>query len=294
MKRFIFSIAVLGVLTAPAFASAATFSFTTDHTSVPIGSPFEVSVVLDTQNEVNAISATIAVPRGLELVNTSNGNSIMNFWVEQPNYNRETRTLTFSGIIPGGFSGRERLITLTLKADVAGAYALSLDPVRTALYQNGPNGTLEPTTITPLTLHAVAGTTSTPPPIADTTPPEEFTPIVTRSPQLYDDAWTLVFATQDKGSGIAQYEVSESPVRVADPNTLSWTKAESPYKLKNQTLARYIYVRAVDQQGNIRTELFTQPHPFSWFVGLGLGILILALVLFIFWRRTKKRFYASS
>lgn len=294
MKRFIFSIVILGTLSVPAFAGAAALSFTADRTSVGIGDPFEVAVTLVTSNEVNAIGAAISIPPGLELVKTSNGNSVMSFWAEQPQFDSATRVLTFSGIMPGGFSGTGRLLTLTLKADVPDTYPLSFDPSRTVLYQNGPNGILEPTSMQSLVLHAITGTTSAPASIIDTAPPEAFTPVVTRDPQLYDGAWTLVFATQDKGSGIAYYEVSESPVRVANPDTLSWTKVESPYRLKDQLLAKYIYVRAIDEQGNIRTELYT-PSLFSWFGALELGILIVALVLFyIFWWRTKKRPHASS
>ena len=182
---------------------------------------------------------------------------------------------------------------LTLKAEAAGSAALSFDRTRTTVYQNGPDGTPEPTTLRSLMLNAEAGTVVTVTPIVDIEPPEKFVPVVTRDPQLYEGAWTLIFATQDKGSGIAYYEVSESPVRMIDPTKLSWTKAESPYRLLGEEPAKYIYVRAVDEQGNIRTELYTQAHPLSWLLGLALGILILALILLVLQLLRKKRRHAS-
>ncbi|MEK7114160.1 MAG: hypothetical protein AAB850_01265 [Patescibacteria group bacterium] len=285
--------AILGALSAPACVGAATLSFATDNASVGIGNPFEIAILLDTENDVNAVEAAFVIPSGLELVKTSNGNAIVSFWIEQPNYDTATRMLSFSGIIPGGYSGTGQLLKVTLKANVAGPITLSFDRARTAVYQNSPDGTLEPINVLSLALRAVPALASAKAPIADTAPPEAFTPLVARDSQLYDGAWTLVFATQDKGSGIAYYEVSESSARTINPNTLAWTKAESPYRLDNQTPARYIYVRAFDEQGNIRTELYTQERPFSWLDGLVLGILIGALILFIFWKRTKKRFYAS-
>ncbi|OGG48548.1 hypothetical protein A3G63_02755 [Candidatus Kaiserbacteria bacterium RIFCSPLOWO2_12_FULL_52_8] len=283
----------LSALFAPVFAGAATLSFTMLQTTVGTGDPFEINVILSTKNDINAIEAALIIPHGLELVNTNNGNSLINFWIEQPRYDRETRTLTFSGITPNGFSGTRRLLGLTLKTSAPGTYTLSFDPAHTTLYQNGPSGIPEPTTIEPLVLQIVNGTARTSVPAIDTEPPEAFTPIVIRTPQLYDGAWTLIFATQDKGSGIARYEVSESPARRADSSALNWTKAESPYQLSDQSLTRYIYVRAVDEQGNARTELFTSSRPFPWFESLLMGILIATLVLFSWWLRRKKRHYAS-
>lgn len=293
MKRFIFLLCVIGALCAPAFAYAATLSFTSEHTTVGIGSPFDVEVTLDTTNEVNAIGVAISLPPGIELVKTNNGNSVVSYWIEQPQFNSTTRILTFSGIMPNGLSGTQRILVLTLRANTLGTYALSFDPAYTALYQNGPSGILEPTTSIPLTLYAVSGTTSTTMPTTDTSPPEAFTPVVTRNAQLYDGAWTLIFATQDKGSGVAYYEVSESPLSVFDTDTLSWTKTESPYKLADQTLSSYMYVRVVDEQGNVRTELYTPAWRFSWFEGLALGILVMGLVLFVFRLWRKKHHYAS-
>ena len=229
MKRLIFSTGVLIVLCVPTPASAATLSLTTDQMTVGIGSPFEIAVTLSTKNKVNTVGAALSIPSGLELIQMSNGNSAISFWVEQPQFDAATRMLTFSGIMPNGFSGTRQLLVLTLRANTLGTSTLSFDSTLTKVYQNSPQGTLEPTTVEPLLLYVVSGITNRIASHADTTSPEVFVPEVTRSPELYDGAWTLVFETQDKGSGLAQYEVSESSVRATDPNTLSWTKAESPY-----------------------------------------------------------------
>ena len=292
MERFILSIGILAAFCVPAFATAATLSLTGPQASVGMGEPFIVSVILDTGNAVNAVEAALVIPSGLEFENTSDGNSIVNLWIERPRYDRKTRVLHFSGIIPGGFSGTGQLLRITLKAETSGSSVLTFDRTRTAAYRNSPDGTPETITLRPLTVYAAFGAARTPTPAADSEPPEAFTPVVMRDPQMYDGAWTLIFATQDKGSGIAYYEVSESSVRIIDPAQLSWTRAESPYRLPGEP-ARYIYVRAVDEQGNVQTALYTQAHPLSWFGGLMLGILIGTLVLFAFWLQRKKRRHAS-
>ena len=294
MKRFLFLVGMVTALTTPTLAYAATLSFSMQEASVSIGEPFVVSVILDTENAVNAVEAVLAIPSGFEFQSASDGNTIVSLWVERPRYDRETRWLAVSGIIPGGFLGTGQLLKFTLKAEATGSIALSFDRTRTAVYRNSPDGTPESTTLRSLMLNVKVGTTAPIIPVADTEPPEAFTPVVTRDPLVYDGAWTLLFATQDKGSGIARYEVSESPSRQTYSNKLGWTKAESPYRLAGEMPARYIYVRAVDEQGNIRTALYTPAYSFSWLEGITLGILMIALVLFVLRRQRKKQYHASS
>src|SRR3989344_1011782 len=159
MKKYLTLVCGIGALLIPAFASAATLSFVTLQTSVGVGEPFDVEIVLYTKNAVNAVGAAIAIPPGFDVVRTSNGNAVVNFWVEQPNYDPEARTLAFSGIVPSGFSGTGRLLMLTLKADKEGSAVLSFDRTHTVVYQNGPDGTEEPTTLQSLTFNVEAGLT---------------------------------------------------------------------------------------------------------------------------------------
>lgn len=62
-------------------------------------------------------------------------------------------------------------------------------------------------------------------------------------PAIFDGKYFLVFATQDKGSGISHYEVCEGGKRKC-------AIAESPYLLQNQKLNQKIFVKAVDKNGN--------------------------------------------
>lgn len=78
----------------------------------------------------------------------------------------------------------------------------------------------------------------------DGTPPELFTPILTRQEGLYDDAWYVVFSAVDLTSGIEGYAVIED-------GEMS-TGASSPHVLRTATGDILVQVIARDRAGNIR------------------------------------------
>ena len=83
--------------------------------------------------------------------------------------------------------------------------------------------------------------------------PEPFKPEISRAEGLFDNKYFLVFATTDKGSGIDYYEVAElRGRRVEDYDDLDWKREESPVILSDQSLRSFIYVKAVDRNGNMR------------------------------------------
>jgi len=75
----------------------------------------------------------------------------------------------------------------------------------------------------------------------------------------------LVFATQDKGSGIDGYAIHESPRIKTRISTNELMEDESPYLLKDQNLRSYIYVKAVDKAGNERIAMLEPRYPFKWY-----------------------------
>ena len=54
------------------------------------------------------------------VTDSSDGNSIISYWVERPTYDPLKNTLEFSGIVPGGFYGKG--------GRLAGAHACGKDP----------------------------------------------------------------------------------------------------------------------------------------------------------------------
>jgi len=136
--------------------------------------------------------------------------------------------------------------------------------------------------------HLVFSIVASIPTLIDTEVPEAFTPVVASDQSIFNGKYFLVFAAQDKGSGIDHYEVRETR---AYGKKRSWEIAESPYLLRDQTLSSYIYVKAVDRVGNERVAEISPRYTFKWYthyefwVIIGIGL----LVAYIAWRFILKK-----
>lgn len=221
---------------------------------LPVGSTIVVPIILDAQGEsINAVEGFLHYAPSLTLTEIRDGNSIVSFWVERPSIERglvEDSFVHFSGIIPGGFAGSGEIFSLVFTVTTDEPHTFSLSAAR-ALRNDGV-GT-ETTLTIGGTRTAPRGTPSALSPQQDTTPPDTFTATVSSDPNLYDGKHVLVFATQDKGSGIDYYEVAERRgFKTLSFGTLTYTRATSPYVLADQDLRSYIYVKAVDRSGNVR------------------------------------------
>lgn len=239
------------VLIVPHVVSAATLHFDPQERTVGPDTPFRLAVLVDADHPVNAFDITVDLPPNVALVGTSDGGSIINYWVGAPHYDAAAHTVSFAGIVPGGFAGTNgRLLTLILEADRAGETLVGFDERASQVRQNTPDAAPEPLQFTTVALSVQAGRENLENPVPDEESPALFQPEIARDPSIADGAPLLVFATQDVGSGVAGYFVSEqsSP----DEDGASWIAATSPYRLKDQTLSSWILVKAVDLAGNER------------------------------------------
>jgi hypothetical protein len=269
------------LIVAPAFA-AETF-FGTKTQEMKAGQSFEVGVFINTdKEEINAIEGEIIFPQNLlEIKKINDGNSIINFWIEKPKSTSEGQ-IAFSGIIPGGYNDSRGLIfSITFLAKKEGSGAIEFNGVK-ALRNDG-KGTEAPLTISNfqfLISNLPAGEPVpqvTTPKTEDRNPPEEFTPQIAADPAIFEGKWFLVFATQDKGSGIDHYEVCEGKSKCI--------AAESPYLLQNQDLDEEIIVKAVDKSGNERVATIPARFARPWYKDYAiLAILIIAVLVYLIWK----------
>jgi hypothetical protein len=233
---------------------------------------YTIDISIDADKAVNTIQGTLVVPAGAEYVRANDSNSIINLWIERPSYSGQTRHIVFSGVTPGGFSGiNGHVISLIFKSTNSAQDTLgfSFDPANTFVYLNDGNGTKDSVTFKTKIKENVTQPN-------DTTGPENFTPILTRDPQLLEGKWVVLFQTQDKGSGIDHYEVQESNKRT--PEDEKWKRAESPYVLEDQNVPKYVFVKAVDVQGN--STIATVSPESGWGIKL-LVILCITLILIL-------------
>ena len=257
---------------------------------------FFVAVLLDSREDtINALSVSIDVPEEFVPTDTRDGDSIISLWIDKPKWNEETRKLTFSGLIPGGFLGTyAHLLTIELSpTGRPGNSILSFDSEETILLRNSANAEEVTLDLESITLLVIKGKENLPVVIIDTDPPEGFVPFITGYKQAFDGNYVVVFSTQDKKSGICCYFVAEMRGReVHDYTGLTWKEAESPYTLEDQSLRSFVYVKAIDKESNetiaiVSPQSTVSGYVMSHFIGILITIAVVLISTLIYVRRRR-------
>ncbi|MDZ4260605.1 MAG: hypothetical protein U1A25_02970, partial [Candidatus Sungbacteria bacterium] len=111
---------------------------------------------------------------------------------------------------------------------------------------------------------------------------------------LFEGKRFLVFATQDKISGLDYYTIKESRQNFFTFFS-KWSQAKSPYVLQDQELRSSIFVKAVDNAGNKRIVKIMPSNPLMWYenyenwVIIILGLLIAHAIKKFLWRKRIKK-----
>ena len=270
---------VAGFLMLASHAFAASITALPEAQTVAIGGTVEVDVVLDSQGQnINTVSGSLVYNHTLlHMDSITTGGSAINFWVNQPALNPETGAIDFSGITPGGINSiKGKLFSVIFSGVANGESNLLVQNPLT--YLNDGKGTTVAVTSMPqmisVTKNALQNTNNSL--VADTIPPDNFTIIRTRDPNIFDGKWFVAFNSQDKGSGIAYYQVCESLFGKCITGT-------SPYLLTSQSSWYAITVKAYDQKNNVREAFLVAPKIIilSWlFLLLILGIILWAYVVY--------------
>lgn len=107
----------------PGFGLAATFSVTLDKTNIAAGDTFSATVKIDSEDAgVNAAQATINFSRDtFQVVSIDKGNSVFNFWLQDPAFDNSAGQITFIGGSTAGFVGKSlQAVKINLKATGSG------------------------------------------------------------------------------------------------------------------------------------------------------------------------------
>ncbi|MCX6797108.1 MAG: hypothetical protein NTX98_01355 [Candidatus Doudnabacteria bacterium] len=277
-------------------ALAAELILSSSVADLAVGQQFAVDVMLDAQSEaINAVEARILFPQELlKLEQVYETDSIITLWVERPVV--AAGAVSFSGIIPGGFSGLlspyyqgarpGQILKFVFSAKQEGKGIIEAQGVKILL--NDGQGSESKAEIKNFSfeikdrvLEAGSGVA-----LQDRDSPELFTPQVAQDAMLNGGQKTLIFSAQDKGSGIDYYEVAEQKGKPAENYAgLSWRRAMSPFLLEDQNLESWIYVKAVDKFGNQRIAQVSpssEKYQKNWIwviilAGIAVGLLILCL-----------------
>src|SRR3989338_54987 len=281
---------------------ATVISFDSKTTQAQVDKNFEVTLFVNTEQEnINAFEGKIIFPNDLlDLKEIRDGNTIVNFWVERPHKeqgirDKEQGGIVFSGITPGGYEGEKGLLfSAVFRALREGDGVLEVKDVKALL--NDGKGTPARLSLSPFKFIVSKEDPLVPglliPAPEDIEPPESFKPEIARDHAIFDGKWFLVFATQDKSSGVDHYEIKESRQKIF---TLfqKWVPAESPYILSDQELRSFVFVKAVDKAGNERIAKINPQNPLGWYENyenwliIILGLVIAVSVLQKIWQKKK-------
>ena len=166
-----------------------------------------------------------------------------------------------------------------------GKAILTFDKEKTKIYLHTPEGVEDPPELESLTLPIIKGKENIIIKTDDKDSPENFKPEISRDANIFENRWFLVFATQDKTSGVDHYEVCERKKKCV--------VAESPYLLQNQDLNEEIVVKAADKNGNERVTAIPAQKPRAWYKNYAISsifviIIIVCLMRKILWEKRRK------
>lgn len=280
-KAIIKSAAVflLLLVLAPSVVVASEIHFNPDSGNYKSETILPLEMILDTQDDkINVVSAEIALPRNVS-VELSDGNSIISNWIETPSVTNGK--IKFAGIIPGGYEGHDgTLLTLMITAP-NGYVPIQFTSTPKVLLHDGIGTAAKASIRTANIQFSSSGQVINIDEDKDS--PELFTVEITRNPSLFDNKFVAIFGTQDKGSGIDHYEILEGN---SYNDTEGWQRVSSPYLLADQTLSKYVYVKAYDRAGNVRIASAAPAYvpPLIQRIIAPLLVILAVILMFTLWR----------
>lgn len=290
LKTFLVFVAICYLFVGIRGLNVEAANFFIESPKLVVGQETMIVLNLDTEgDDINAVELRLKFSSSdFSIKEISNGNSIINLWPESPSFSNEEGEIYFSGVMAGGYRGSSgqllKISVIPKKEDLSG----SLKIQNSRILLNDGSGTESKLSTSNLKFETVDNLN-----FKDSESPESFVPQIARNQDIFDGKWFLVFAAQDKGSGIGHYEVREMPQYLFFKNP-EWVVAESPYKLANQELSEYIYVKAVDKSGNERVMTVPPRNPARWYENWLIWIIIMAIAFVIIGKYQRFRIYANK
>ena len=119
----------IGLAALPAFAFAATLTFSPGALTASVGDTFPVSLNVGSSDQaINAVSGTVSFPANLlEVVSIQRAGSVIGFWVQEPAFSNANGQVSFEGVIPNpGFTGAAgKIVSVTFRVKKTGTAELA-------------------------------------------------------------------------------------------------------------------------------------------------------------------------
>ncbi len=294
-KYYLFLFLIVSALCAPSWVSAASLNLKLDEALLKNEGRAVVSVYLDpADTSINAIGGELSIISGqASFSDIEDGASIVSAWIERPEI--KNNKIVFAGIIPGGFSGmytpfsKERqpglLMKFAVTAEDEGEVSISLNNPQ--LFSG--NGEAEVAKVEPEALLISFDKRTSSAKVnsqSDTIAPTNLSIDIMKLGEGAD-GWFAVFLADDFESGIDHFEMQESEIN--QTSEVNWTRVSSPARLQDQSRNSYVFIKAVDRQGNEAIAVAAPKENkwldyWPWATGLVLCSLVV-LIIIALWRR---------
>ncbi len=136
----------------PAAAHAATMEVSPEYTLLQVGQNVTLTIVTQSNEPVNAVTATLSFPPDiLSVVSITKNDSAFTLWVQEPKFSNTSGTISFSGIVPDpGVRDRALVLVVKMRANRAGTAVLRFNSA--AVLANDGQGTNIITGTTPASI----------------------------------------------------------------------------------------------------------------------------------------------
>ncbi|MBI3627966.1 MAG: hypothetical protein HY220_04480 [Candidatus Sungbacteria bacterium] len=268
----------LFALIAPDDANAASIFIKKPLESVRVGDTVLLPVMINTDQEINAIEGALDLDGPFNVASINTGGSVISLWPKTPTL--AGKEISFAGGTPSGVYGNAlRLFTIAARPFAIGIIHIKVKEA--AAYLADGKGTKIPIAANDYEIDVIKsdGGAAVKNDLAslvkkDKNPPAPFAIDLGRDAALYNNKYFVSFYASDAESGVKGYEVREGNFpSVSSGNT---------YVLRDQSLSSAIEVTAIDNAGNVRTETL-YPQKTSGFKTLLVVALSLIGIAFASW-----------
>lgn len=315
MSKFFSALVLFVLLFLPTLSFGQSVYLRTNKTNVYKNESVLVTLYIDTKgNSVNTIGGKVSVPSSVSVGDIRYGSSIISLWVDKPAWNSNTRSIGFTGGIPGGFnSGIGTIMSFVVRPNVEGTVDISMEDI-SVLLNDGSGSELKVSTPT-LSLKVetapvvpkkettapstenITPTVTTPTEVEPVLPtdniaPETFVPMVTRHESIEDNKYFVSFFAVDKDSGVSRYEVREVMSGLGifgNKFQTGWSEATSPYVLKYQKWGSTVEIKAYDNKGNSVISKTNKPFDGSVLLVLFVGAIVSTFIVTRTWFSVKPK-----
>lgn len=248
---------------------------------------FYVDVAVDAEGDsFNAIEGSVGFSsETLSLVRIETGNTIISNFIDAPTVAGDT--ISFSGIIVGGFDGLidpfdqskkfpGKIMRLVFSGKEQGNAMVFANKV--SVSANDGSGSISSAAGTRASFAVSEAVAPSMYSSGDSNPPIVSASVV-QEPDLFEGKYTLVFNATDKESGIDRVELREG--------LGAWKTIHSPHLLQDQSRKSILSIRAYDASGNVASITIGAMAPASATAVLIIVTLLAAIsILYVIYKKT--------